>query len=55
MQFLAIELHVLMNRNQREKMFVKFGARDVSVHVAFAPAVKIACILTVVKKKLTGH
>ena len=41
MQLPVIKVHVLMNKNQREKMLVKSGAYDVSVHVARAPAAKI--------------
>ena len=34
-------LCVLMNRNQQNKILVKFSTRDVSVYVAGAPAVKV--------------
>ena len=39
-----------MNRNQRNKILVKFSARDVSVYVARAPAVKVVKSRVVVKK-----
>ena len=34
-------LCVLMNRNQQNKILVKFDTRDVSVYVAGEPAVKV--------------
>ena len=33
-----------MNRNQRNTILVKFSARDVSVYVARAPAVKVVTL-----------
>ena len=55
-------LCVLMNRNQQNKILVKFSTRDVSVYVAGAPAVKFVksrvvsrVFLQYVVIKLTGR
>ena len=41
-----------MNRNQRNKILVKFSARNVSVYVACAPAVKL---VTRVLSRVVSH
>ena len=67
MQFPLIKFHVLINRNQREKMLVKCCVRFFLFKVSARQLLKLLndeCIesgsvtfisMTVVKKKLTGH